>query len=294
MTRLLTIALIGLGTQLIDGALGMAYGVTTTSLLLGYGLAPAVASASVHLAELGTTSASALSHWRLKNVDWPTVRPLVIPGFVGAFCGAVVLSSISADKAAPWMAGVLCVLGIYVLLRFTVLGSPPALRRGDGKPLSRWLLAPLGVVGGFMDAAGGGGWGPICTPALLSTGRLEPRKVIGSVDTSEVIVALGASAGFLTSLGSKDLDATVIAGLVAGGVIAAPLAAYLVRLLPPRILGAAVGGLIVMTNVDTITAAAGINGPVRTLAYATVAAAWAAALLFAITQLRREQQPATS
>lgn len=292
MTKLLTIALIGLGCQLVDGALGMAYGATTTSLLLATGIAPAVASASVHLAELGTTAASGVSHWRLKNVDWPTTLPLVIPGAVGGFLGAVVLSSISTDTAAPYMAGVLCVLGIYVLLRFSVLGAPPALR-GDGKRLSRKLLAPLGLLGGFVDASGGGGWGPVCTPALLSTGRLEPRKVIGSVDTSEWFVALGASAGFLASLGGESLDATVIAGLMAGGIVAAPVAAWIVRFLPPRILGAAVGGLIVLTNVNTIADALGVeDGGVWALR-ALVIAAWASALLVALRAIRREPAPDT-
>ena len=201
MNKLIVMGLIGLGTQLIDGALGMAYGVTTTSLLLSAGVAPAVASASVHLSELGTTAASGVSHWRLGNVDWKTTLPLVVPGALGGFLGGVALSSVSAESAAPVMAGVLCVLGIYVLLRFSILPPPSALRR-DGARVSRWLLAPLGLFGGFMDAAGGGGWGPVCTPALLATGRLEPRKVIGSVDTSEWFVALGGSLGFLTGLGT--------------------------------------------------------------------------------------------
>ncbi len=287
MTKLLTIALIGLGCQLIDGALGMAYGATTTSLLLATGIAPAVASASVHLAELGTTAASGASHWRLKNVDWPTTLPLIIPGALGGFLGAVVLSSISTDTAAPYMAGVLCVLGVYVLLRFSVLGAPPALR-GEGKRLSRKFLAPLGLFGGFIDASGGGGWGPVCTPALLSTGRLEPRKVIGSVDTSEWFVALGASIGFLTALGGERLDWTVIAGLMVGGIIAAPIAAWIVRFLPPRILGAAVGGLIVLTNVNTIADAVGIEGTGTWGLRAVVVVVWAGALAIAVRAIRRD------
>jgi uncharacterized protein len=289
VTRLLLFGLIGLGTQLIDGALGMAYGVTTTSLLLASGVAPAVASASVHLAELGTTAASGFSHWRLGNVDWKTTLPLVVPGAIGGFLGGVALSSVSAESAEPVMAAVLCVLGIYVLLRFSVLSAPPALRRG-GKPISRWLLSPLGLFGGFMDAAGGGGWGPVCTPALLSTGRLEPRKVIGSVDTSEWFVALGGSLGFLVALGSEKLDWTVIGGLMAGGVIAAPIAAYIVRYLPPRVLGAAVGGLIVFTNVDTLTASAGITGAGRTVAYVAVALVWAATVAYAVGKVRDDAE----
>ena len=287
MSKLLTIALIGLGCQLIDGALGMAYGATTTSLLLAAGIAPAVASASVHLAELGTTAASGAAHARLGNVDWKTALPLVIPGAIGGFLGAVVLSSISTDVAAPFMAGILCLLGVYVLLRFSVLGAPPALR-GEGKRLPRAFLVPLGLFGGFIDASGGGGWGPVCTPALLSTGRLEPRKVIGSVDTSEWFVALGASIGFIFSLGGEQLDWTVVGGLMLGGIIAAPLAAWIVRFLPPRILGAAVGGLIVFTNVNTIADALGFQDVGTWILRAVVVAAWAAALTVAVRAIRRD------
>ena len=152
------------------------------------------------------------------------VSILAGPGFIGAFLGAVVLSSLSADAAKPVMAGVLVVLGLYVLLRFSVLGGPPV-RRGRSKPLPAVFLAPLGLFAGFMDAAGGGGWGPIGTPALLSTGRVEPRRVVGSIDTSEFAVALGASAGFLVSLGSERIDFAWAGALLAGGLVAAPIAA---------------------------------------------------------------------
>ncbi len=293
MRKLLVIALIGLGAQLVDGALGMAYGATSTSLLLSAGLAPAVVSATVHLAEIGTTAASGAAHWRFKNVNWRIVATLAVPGAIGGFAGAVLLSSLSAASAEPVMAGVLVVLGIYVLLRFSVLGGPPAYRGGD-RPLPRIFLAPLGLFAGFMDAAGGGGWGPIGTPALLSTGRLEPRKVIGSIDTSEFAVALGASAGFLVGLGSERIDFGFAGALLVGGLIAAPIAAWLVRLLPPRILGAAVGGLIVLTNSKTIGEAAGFSGEQLTAVYVTVAIMWAAALSVAIAAVRRDPSPAAT
>ena len=186
MRKLALVAVIGLAAQLVDGALGMAYGATSTSLLLSAGLAPAVVSATVHLAEIGTTAASGAAHWRFKNVDWRTVSILAVPGAIGGFLGAVVLSSLSAESAEPVMAAVLVVLGLYVLLRFSLLGGP-AVNREGARPLPRIFLGPLGAFAGFMDAAGGGGWGPISTPALLSTGRMEPRKVIGSVDTLSLI-----------------------------------------------------------------------------------------------------------
>ncbi|WP_162557090.1 sulfite exporter TauE/SafE family protein, partial [Proteus mirabilis] len=144
------------------------------------GLTPAAASASVHISELGTNIASGISHWKLKNVDWRVVGRIAIPGAVGAFIGATVLSNLSTEAAAPIMSGILAALGIYVLVRF-IIGIKPVFR----KALTLKLLAPLGVFAGFIDASGGGGWGPVATPALIADGRLEPRKVIGSVDTAE-------------------------------------------------------------------------------------------------------------
>jgi uncharacterized protein len=290
MRKLALVAVIGLAAQLVDGALGMAYGATSTSLLLSAGLAPAIVSATVHLAEIGTTAASGAAHWRFRNVDWRTVSILAVPGAIGGFLGAVVLSSLSAESAEPVMAAVLVVLGLYVLLRFSVLGSPAAGREG-GRPLPRIFLGPLGAFAGFMDAAGGGGWGPISTPALLSTGRMEPRKVIGSVDTSEFAVAVGASAGFLVGLGSERIDFGFAGALLVGGLIAAPIAAYLVKLLPPRMLGAAVGGLIVLTNGRTLGEAVGLSGEQIAVLTAIVAVLWAAAVAVALAAVRREPSP---
>ena len=287
MRKLALVALIGLAAQLVDGALGMAYGATSTSLLLSAGLAPAVVSATVHLAEIGTTAASGTAHWRFGNVDWRTVGVMAVPGAIGGFLGAVVLSSLSAESAEPVMAGVLVVLGIYVLLRFSVLGAPT--RREGARPLPRIFLAPLGAFAGFMDAAGGGGWGPISTPALLSTGRMEPRRVIGSVDTSEFAVAVGASAGFLVGLGSEKIDFGFAGALLAGGLVAAPIAAWLVKMLPPRMLGAAVGGLIVLTNGRTLGEAIGLSGDQITTLTVIVAVLWAASVAVAIGAIRREQ-----
>ena len=291
MRKLALVAVIGLAAQLVDGALGMAYGATSTSLLLSAGLTPAIVSATVHLAEIGTTAASGAAHWKFKNVDWRTVSILAVPGAIGGFLGAVVLSSLSAESAEPVMAAVLIVLGLYVLLRFSVLGGPPVRREG-AKPLARIFLAPLGAFAGFMDAAGGGGWGPISTPALLSTGRMEPRKVIGSVDTSEFAVALGASAGFLVGLGAERIDFGFAAALLAGGLIAAPIAAYLVKVLPPRLLGAAVGGLIVLTNGRTLGEALGASGEQITTLTVIVAVLWAASVAVAVAAVRREPEPA--
>ncbi|MGL4743766.1 MAG: sulfite exporter TauE/SafE family protein, partial [Dermatophilaceae bacterium] len=214
MRRLVLLALVGLGAQLVDGSLGMAYGVTSTTLLLAIGTNPAAASATVHLAEIGTTLASGAAHWKFGNVDWKVVLRIGIPGAVGAFAGATFLASLDTSVAAPVMSLVLLTLGIYILVRFTVKG----LRRDRiGSPLRRRFLGPLGLFAGFVDATGGGGWGPVGTPAILASGRLEPRKVIGSIDTSEFLVAIAASLGFLVALGSQGIDVAWVVALLLGG-----------------------------------------------------------------------------
>jgi uncharacterized membrane protein YfcA len=288
MQTLIVLALIGLVAQLVDGALGMAYGVSSTTLLLTAGVSPAAASASVHLAEVATTLASGASHWRFGNVDWRTVRLMAVPGFFGAFGGAVVLSSISAEAAKPLMAGFLFVLGTYILLRFTVLTPRRSMDQVTRRPpLRRRFLSPLGLFAGFMDAAGGGGWGPIGTPTLLATGRVEPRKVVGSIDASEFLVALGASAGFLVSLSFAQINLAWCGALVAGGLVAAPVAAWFVRRLPPRVLAASVGGLVLVTNAKTIAEAASLTPPVAGTLYVTLAAIWLASVSYAIRGVRR-------
>ena len=287
MQTLVVLALVGLIAQLVDGALGMAYGVSSTTLLLTAGVAPAAASASVHLAEVATTLASGVSHWRFGNVDWRTVRLMAIPGFLGAFAGAVALTSVSAEAAKPVMAGFLFLLGVVVLLRFTLMAREPSDPTPRRPRLRGRFLTPLGLFAGFMDAAGGGGWGPIGTPTLLASGRIEPRKVVGSIDTAEFLVALGASAGFLASLSLSELKLAWVAALVAGGLVAAPLAAWLVRRLPPHVLGASVGGLILITNTKTIAEAGSLDAPFVAAIYLALAGVWIASVSYAVRGVRR-------
>jgi uncharacterized membrane protein YfcA len=288
MGRFVVLAVVGLAAQLIDGALGMAYGVTSSTLLLWAGSSPVQASASVHLAEVGTTLFSGLSHSRLGNIDWPTVRWIALPGAVGAFAGAYVLTAIPTEVARPWMSALLLLLGLYVLLRFALGGTP---RRSFSR-LSRRALAPLGLAAGFIDATGGGGWGPVTTPTLLASGRMSPRKVVGSVDASEFLVALSASAGFLLSLGKAGLVPEFVIALLVGGAVAAPLAAWLVRFVPPRVLGSAVGGLIVLTNGRTLSIAAGTSPDSRQLLYLSVVLLWLSAIAAAVRWHRREDRTA--
>ena len=285
MRKLLLLALVGLGAQLVDGSLGMAYGVTSTTLLLAIGTNPAAASATVHLAEIGTTLASGAAHWRFGNVDWKVVAKIGVPGALGAFAGATFLSSLSTEVAAPVMALLLLALGAYILVRFTLFG----LRRDRlGLPLRKRFLAPLGLVAGFVDSTGGGGWGPVGTPAILASGRLAPRKVIGSIDTSEFLVAMAASVGFLVGLGRENVNFAWVAVLLLGGVIAAPIAAWLVRHIPPRILGSAVGGIIIITNARSLLRSDWIDAPdgVRYPIYAALYLIWALALAYSVKQYR--------
>jgi uncharacterized membrane protein YfcA len=285
---LVLLALVGLGAQLVDGSLGMAYGVTSTTLLLAIGTNPAWASATIHLAEIGTTLASGLSHWKFGNVDWKVVAKVGVPGALGAFAGATFLSHLSTEVAAPVMSLILTSLGVYLLVRFTLRGID---RRNLGKPIRKRFLGPLGLVAGFVDATGGGGWGPVGTPALLASGRLEPRKVIGSIDTSEFLVALAASLGFLFSLGSQGINPVWVAGLLGGGLIAAPIAAWLVRHIPPRMLGSLVGGVIVLTNTRTLLKSDWIDAadPVRYSVYALLYAVWALAVVHSFRQYRKDR-----
>lgn len=286
MKSVVTIAIVGLGAQLVDGTLGMAYGVTSTTLLLTAGYSPAIASASVHLAEIGTTLASGVSHWRFGNVNWQVVRRIGIPGAVGAFAGATFLSNLSTENAAPWMAGILLALGVYLLLRFA---TRLPVQKSDVPPRKRFLT-PLGLFAGFVDATGGGGWGPVATPTLISSGRMTPRKVIGTVDTSEFLVSVAASLGFFIGIGSADIPWSAVGALLAGGLVAAPIAAYLVRHVPTRLLGASVGGLIVVTNLRTLLNAFEVENAIRPELYAVAFTVWAFALGLALQGLRRDRR----
>jgi uncharacterized membrane protein YfcA len=285
----IVLAIVGLAAQLVDGSLGMAYGVTSTTLLLAVGVSPALASASVHMAEVGTCAVSGLSHWRFGNVDWSKIVWMAVPGGIGAFLGAIAVTwvaTVAEELVAPVVAIFLFALGVYVLARFSFRRRErPVVER----PIAKGFLAPLGLVAGFLDAAGGGGWGPISTPTLLSSGRMKPRKVVGTVDTSEFVVALAASIGFLLALSFAEIPWSVVGALLLGGIVAAPLAAFVVRTLPARILGTAVAGVILITNMRTFMGAVGIEGATATLLYVLIVVVWVAALVHSIMVNHREK-----
>jgi uncharacterized membrane protein YfcA len=266
MQRLIVFAFIGFLAQLIDGALGMAYGLTSSSLLLMFGIAPAVASASVHFAEVVTTAASGVSHIRFGNVDKYTVYRLIIPGSIGAFVGACFLSNLPGDIVKPYISLFLLALGIYILFRFLFQTSAQV----KGKPLTTKQLIPLGLIAGFVDSTGGGGWGPITTPVLLARKGSEARKVVGSVDTSEFPVALSATVGFLISLGWDQVNWFWVLALMIGGVVAAPIAAWLVRTIPSYLLGVLVGSLIIFSNARTLLSTLKVNDSVLLFTYGVI------------------------
>lgn len=271
MRTLVVLGLAGLVAQLVDGSLGMGYGVTSSTLLLAGGLGPAAASAAVHFSEIGTTLVSGISHHTFGNTDWRVVGTLAVPGFVGAFAGATFLVRLDAEVAVPVVAVLLLVLGAYVTWRFLVAG--PRRLQFRPRPGARFLV-PMGLFAGALDAIGGGGWGPVGTTTLLSSGRLEPRKVIGSVDTAEFVVAVGGSLGFLVALGREGVNWAFAAALMVGGALAAPVAALVVRYLPARVLGVCAGGLIVLTNVTTLAEHAGASGVTVGLLASVVFTVW--------------------
>jgi len=292
MPALLLVALAGLGAQFVDGALGMGYGVTSSTLLIAMGLSPAIASASVQMSKIGTAAVSGIAHHRFGNVDWPTVRRIAIPGAVGSFLGALFLSSLSTEAARPIAAGLLFCLGLYVLVRFLV-GRAPS--RRPGIPSLR-LLAPLGFTGGFIDATGGGGWGPVTTPTLLADGRLTPARVIGTVSTAEFVVATAATLGFFLGLGIHGVDLGYVVALLVGGAIAAPFAAAAVRHMNPRILGVVIGGVIVLLNARILLGAVNAAPALWWTTYAVLLSTWLVGLGLVIRVVLRQRadRPAES
>jgi uncharacterized protein len=203
--------------------------------------------------------------------------------------GATVLVRfLDASVAEPFVAIFLFLLGGYVLARFAFNRTT---RVVQNLPIPRAFLSPLGLVAGFLDAVGGGGWGPISTPTLLSSGRMEPRRVVGTVDTSEFIVALAASVGFLISLSFAQVPWSVVGALLVGGLIAAPIAAWIVRHLNARVLGTAVGGFILLVNAKTFLEAVGFDPSLNVIVYAAILVVWLTALYFAISAVRREHKP---
>lgn len=238
------ILLIGFGAQMIDGALGMGFGVISSSFLLVVGYPPALASSSVHLSKILTNGASGLSHWRFGNVDRSLLRKLLPAGVIGGVLGAFLLTMLPHGVAKPIVAVYLFITGLLILWRaFHHRQSPQHQAPHLG-------LRGVGALGGFVDAIGGGGWGPIVTSTLLAR-RQNPRHAIGTSSLAEFFVALAISATFFSRLSIGD-QLQLVLGLSLGGVIAAPLAAYLCGRLPPRTVMFAVGTLVLILSVGLL------------------------------------------
>jgi uncharacterized membrane protein YfcA len=236
-------AIVGLLAQLVDGALGMAYGVISSTVLLAFGVPPAHTSAAIHAAELFTTAASGSAHLYHRNIDWRLFARLVPFGIAGGVLGTFVLTSFDGASVKPLVTAYLAFLGVWLFVR--------SFRKIPTVPVRLPLAGPLGAAGGFLDAAGGGGWGPIVTTGLLGAGG-QPRYVIGTVNASEFLITLSVSLGFLAALltghwqdaGHIGEHAFAVLGLIAGGLVAAPFAGWMIKIVPERVLLRVVGTLI--------------------------------------------------
>ncbi len=275
MSNLLVVGLAGFAASMVDGALGMGFGPTSSSILLTGGLSPAAISATVNIAKVATGTAAGAAHWRFGNIDRRIVLKLALPGCAGAAVGATVLANVDGKQLKPYLAGLLLLVGLRILFRFR--NMPTTRASVDGRPVEHDTrgLVPVAAVGGVTNGLVGA-WGPVVTPFLLHR-RVPPRIAIGSVNTAEVAVASVAVGSLLASLGRGGLDMGVVLAMLIGGVLAAPIAAWVIRFVPARGMGVAVAGLLLTTNVREL-ASWGRLGAERWVGYGIVAVlvAWAA------------------
>jgi uncharacterized protein len=235
---LLPFIAVGFAAQLVDGALGMAFGVITNTLLVGFlGIAPAQASAKVHVVETFTTAMSGISHFLHGNIEWPLFWKLLLPGMIGGISGAYLLTSIDGAVVKPFILAYLILIGLWLLARG--LFWPPQFKAAK-------IITPLGLIGGFLDAAGGGGWGPVVTSNLLVQGE-EPRKVVGTVNSVEFFLTVTISATFIYHLGVADVAGPTL-GMLIGGVAAAPLGAIVAKKFPAKTMLIMVGIVLTLTS----------------------------------------------
>lgn len=268
MRDLLLFALAGFAASLVDGALGMGFGPTSSSILLGAGLTPAAVSASVNLAKVATGVVAGVSHWRFKNIDKGLVLSLAIPGVVGALVGVTILSNVNSAIIKPLLAVLLSVIGLRILFRFarsnsTAQSDTP---ESEGQPTTRPAAYDergtkvAALIGGITNGMIGA-WGPVVTPYLLHR-DVRPRYAIGSVNTAEVAVASASAVSLLVSMGKGGFNVAIVIAMLVGGVIAAPVAAWLIRYVPARPMGIAVAALLLLTNARELAAWSGLgSGP---------------------------------
>jgi uncharacterized membrane protein YfcA len=265
MRDLLIFAVAGFAASFVDGALGMGFGPTGSSILLGSGLAPAAVSATVNLAKVATGVAAAISHWRFKNIEKKLVWSLALPGMAGAVLGVTVLSQVSGATLKPILAVLLTVIGLRILFRFARYSAPKdeAAKSGDSEVMPEYdrrgtRIAALigGVTNGMIGA-----WGPVVTPFLLHRGA-KPRFAVGSVNTAEVFVASASAFSLIAAMGRGGLNLGIIVAMLGGGILAAPVAAWVIRYVPARPMGIAVAALLLLTNARELAAWSGLSkGP---------------------------------
>ena len=235
--------IIGVIAQTIDGSIGMAYGVTATTFLLSQGVSPAVASSSIHISEIFTTGASGLSHWRLDNINKKLFLNLVFPGVAGGLIGVLILTNIDGQILKPWIAIYLMIMGIYIILK--------AFKKNIlTTKINSKKITPLAFTGGMIDAVGGGGWGPVVTTTLLSSGH-EPKKTIGSVNSAEFFITTTTGLSFAIFIGINNPE--TIFGLISGGLLIAPFAAKITTKLPTKLIMLIVGILITSLSMITVS-----------------------------------------
>lgn len=280
---LLLVGLAGFVASLVDGALGMGFGPTSSSILLSTGLAPAAVSATVNIAKVVTGFAAAVAHWRFNNIDHRLVAQLAIPGSLGALVGVTVLANVDGDTLKPILSAMLLLVGLRILVRFSRLlplapdGADSQDTRASGAPHFDERGVEVAAAAGGITNGLVGAWGPIVTPFLLHKG-LPPRFAIGSVNTAEVAVATVAAGSLVASLGGAGLELTTILAMLTGGVVAAPLAAWVIRFLHPRALGLAVAALLLLTNSRELAGELGL-GAFEWVVYGVALALVAAAAL---------------
>jgi len=250
-------AIIGFLAQMVDGTVGMGFGAFSASLLIAAGFYPATASAMIHVAKIFTGAFNGVAHLRLGNVRRRWLWPLAVPGMLGGATGAYLLASVIPGRAVrPYVALFLMGLGVLIVYRFRTGRALALEANGSGLPhrhkIPRPRLAALGFLAGFVDAVGGGGWGPVATPGLIVTGNSEPRKAVGTVNLAEVFVALAISVTFILTLGFAAVANPLTAGFLVGGLLAAIPAAWLCTRLPAHILGTLVGLALIGLNLRTI------------------------------------------
>src|SRR5262245_9974629 len=290
MSEYLLVALAGFVASLVDGALGMGFGPTSSTILLGTGMTPTAVSTTVNIAKVATGLSAAIAHWRFENIDHRLVVRLAVPGMVGAVIGVSILASVNEDDIRPVLAILLLLVGIRILVRF----SRPLVQRtpidAEGPPRFEVRgVTPVAATGGVTNGLVGA-WGPVVTPFLLHRG-LPPRWAIGSVNTAEVAVAVVASGSLLASLGGESVEADTVIAMLIGGVLASPVAAWLIRFGPARPLGLAVAALLLTSNVRELAGEFEL-GLLRWGGYGLVAALVAGAAVRPLLIDRRSAEPA--